>query len=1262
MNVKKIISLLLTLTIGISGVAAVAASPGTSLAEVDFSSLSTGFEYNTNYTSDQMMAIYNNDIKNYGTSGLYKLVDEKDYGTSLQVYPSAYNNGGSVVMQFPESVTSGRIEVDVSLKILGSTSLVRHILAPITKSGSTKYALGYTNAFRRNTSNTDTDSSKLHFQPSQEGEGFYHFVCVLTSPDSASKWTYEIYDKTNMERGPFYTQEFLRKTESGNKRFALAEVGGFYLVGDWSTSSTYGNGENGIEINKAVAYKSDVPKITDVGAYNEATKCLTVKFDKDISFEPSNLVVSDQDENKVFTKVTREKADEFTVSFPWGIPSDGKLSLTLENVKYEDSEFGMSYSIDIDGASKDDACLYNAAFTDKNGNEVSDISKLDELNLSFENYGVTDDILYMAAYKSGILQSVNISSITENNNTLNIKLNGEDEVKAFVWKENMTPVFGAVSISGEGVPMPLSVRGDFYTEDDTAAVCISGNDTLYAKARISGGNTYENLIATVNLVRGEIKEQIGSCSVIFNGIVSNVSIPLNVKDLLEGDVLEFVIKDADNEYFVKKLYYNDPKYTIDILLVAGQSNALGQYADKTLSVKPEEGTVYFNTMGNTTLSTTGTEGWSGALGKTWHDRTGHTVLVVKAAWGGTGFELKSSCYGLWSPDATAEDLAQCHSGANNCYNDAKAKYNNAVSSVQSYLDSGYEVGKCVYFWLQGENENKTYSPEQYKDAFMKMHNGFITEFGTENTRLSLCGILPVRLQSSPSIIAESLKITGPRAAQSYLSNARDDIIMASTATENWYSNASIKEWFEAKYPDNSYTNGEMPQSISDVWRSDHVHYNQKVHNELGEEAANSMLDYIEENKECEGISLIGQDGIKHYKDGDEIILPETSVSPLINPTSSAKTAEYTLTGSAAEMSEYNVITAKPAFEGDYSVLTVTLDSGRVMTFKLYSPIVDNSISIASVKDNKAAIYTLTTDDGYKYTNEYLDGKFEELGLVGTMGLITDVLGTDGKLSVADAQALVETGRWGVANHTKAHKQGKFQANTLTEAELEEEINGARNILLGYFPNEKIVGMYTPGGGWSDEIVNKVKENHIVLRRAGGGNNALPITTESMLKLNARAIFSDTALASMNSWIDTAISNRQWVCEMWHGIGDDASSWGGNTTEEIADAHLQYVKQKKDEGKLWVTTLDEAGIYSYQIANTKISKISENDSEIKISVTDELDDAIFDSELTINVTLPEGWTSATVTISGEAVDTDLNDGTLSFNVPHDTGEVSITKTI
>lgn len=111
MNMKKIISLFLTVIISITGVTAVAVTPKVPFEEVDFSTLTAEFEYDNTYTSEEMENIYGNDIKSYGSSGNYRLVKDQNYGTSLQIYPQSAGTGGSVVMQLPETITSGRLEI-----------------------------------------------------------------------------------------------------------------------------------------------------------------------------------------------------------------------------------------------------------------------------------------------------------------------------------------------------------------------------------------------------------------------------------------------------------------------------------------------------------------------------------------------------------------------------------------------------------------------------------------------------------------------------------------------------------------------------------------------------------------------------------------------------------------------------------------------------------------------------------------------------------------------------------------------------------------------------------------------------------------------------------------------------------------------------------------------------------------------------------------------------------------------------------------------
>ena len=318
---------------------------------------------------------------------------------------------------------------------------------------------------------------------------------------------------------------------------------------------------------------------------------------------------------------------------------------------------------------------------------------------------------------------------------------------------------------------------------------------------------------------------------------------------------------------------------------------------------------------------------------------------------------------------------------------------------------------------------------------------------------------------------------------------------------------------------------------------------------------------------------------------------------------------------------------------------------------------DYNVTVSVVKDNKNAIYCLTTDDGYAYTTEWLDKKLKEYGMVATMGLVTDWMGKENLMTWKQAQDYVKSGRWGVANHTKGHMQAEFK--NLTEQELETEINEGRNILLGKFPTQKILSMYTPGGQTSGTIVSKVKENHLILRHAGGGTNYLPVTADQMLALRSQAVFNSTSVDAMKAWIDSAIANGEWVVEMWHGIGlSDGASWGGNLPEGYAEEHLEYVAQKMKEGKLWVTTLDEAAIYLTQYNNATLTKIAQTEDSIEFSLTDGLDDKIYDAELTVNIDIPGGFNSVVATQGSKTLKTAVVDGKVMLNVKPDSGNITV----
>ncbi|MBQ3573698.1 MAG: polysaccharide deacetylase family protein, partial [Clostridia bacterium] len=642
----------------------------------------------------------------------------------------------------------------------------------------------------------------------------------------------------------------------------------------------------------------------------------------------------------------------------------------------------------------------------------------------------------------------------------------------------------------------------------------------------------------------------------------------------------------------------------------------------------------------------------------------------------------------------------------------KNLYNNAIKSV---VNSEYTIGRRIYFWNQGCNENGYYTADEYEEAFMELHNEFTTNFGaaadtgaSQAYPLEYGGILPVRSTTLSSkgnngdTASNTLKLTGPRIAQYDMARKNDKIFIVADAMERWSSNANIKEWFEEKYEGQAYYGGaeNMPYDWISLMgvragATDTVHYNQYALNEFGIEAANNMLAHLRAEGTASGIDIITPNGIEHIENGGTITLPEKDGDNLtgtvngvipVMPVESGIEGTFTLSGGTAAEFKNGMLIPKAALAGDFSTLKVAYKENGVdktMEFRVETPLKDTSVAIevAPIYDNYSAIYTLTTDDGWKATNEWLSTTLasieeakglDENTLKATMGLIVDWMGTKaGVMTWKEAQDLAATGRWDVANHTMAHKQTDF--HNLTEEQLEVEINGARAELKKQFPNEKVLGLYTPGGKTSDLIRSIVAEEHLCLRGAGGGTyNPLPLTDKavfatetaagSLYTLRVAEVGSSSTVASAKTPIDNAIANNGWLVEMWHAVGGINENAGAYSPvpKAVAEEHLAYIADKAKEGKLWVTTLDEASVYATQRLYTRLSLKSKTDNSMVIGVEDDLDNSIYDAELTINVTLPSGWTAATVSRGGNAIASSVKNGKVIFNTLPDKGDITITK--
>lgn len=1086
-------------------------------------------------------------------------------------------------------------------------------------------------------------------------DGYYALRYVIKSEALTDDWTYTIYNEDRE-----IVSGVLERAEYGN-------IAGLRVY-NFGTSSADAYNDISLKDIRVEYIKQDLT--VTAGDFEENTKSLPLRFCAvPAGLTAEQVTVTHANGAVIPTAVQAgESAAEYILSFPYGLPFAGDYTVSFSKLCYPNSVIYFHDTVSFAVGSASETALYNIALTDWYNEAVTVLDEVTNLTFSYEATGYEDAALFMACYgDEHRLLNVKCALLKEQGElTLPIGY-GTKQVKILVFDDgSLRPLCRVQSIGYsdeyEAEPAPLLISGGFYNGDGSLITHMEEQSGITANARLSAGEPPKNLTAALKVIRGTSETVTDSVQITFDDKgTASVLLPLT-GSVQSGDVLCFYITDGDAVYFSKTIPYENQAKIVDILLVAGQSNALGQGGNASESLKPKAGTVYYNTMGNTLLSDSGNQGWDSALGKTWHEETGRTVLIVKATWGGTGFPTMldlstgvsspygSSAFGYWNPDNEGSTTAAPY----DCYTLAKERYAAAVASVDT---SKYTIGRCIYFWNQGENESNSYTPQMYKEAFLELHEKFTSEFGTEETRLTHGGILPVR--SSYSLGFPNLELTGPRVAQYHMGTESGDLKIVMDATEHWYSDDAIKSWFRDAYYGEDYPGTAMPDAWTDIMNTDNVHYKQLAMNEFGIEAAKNMLAFLEGGREADGIDLITPSGIQHYSDGDSIYLTTDSVIPVL-PASSGRKGTFSISGAAASLDSYGVLTAQAALQNDYATLTVEVPEQEPMTFKVYSPIADNSISIAAIQGNKDAIYTLTTDDNLAQTHVYLDSKLRELGLKGTMGIITDTMDSSGKMTWEQAEGYVENGdTWGVANHTKSH----MDISGFTADELEPEINTARAVLREHFPTEKVVGLYTPFGHSNATIISKVAEEHLCLCLAGGGANSLPMTEDAMYGLKRYAIgyFATSDPAKMNGWVDTAIASNQWMVEMWHGIGDtDAASWNGNISEEIAAEHLQYVAQKNDEGKLWVTTLDEACVYAMQRLKVRLSLVSKTDTSITFRMTDDLDDTLYDAALTVNVALPDGWTDAAARQNGQVLPSTVENGVLSVTVLADSGDITVSE--
>lgn len=147
---------------------------------------------------------------------------------------------------------------------------------------------------------------------------------------------------------------------------------------------------------------------------------------------------------------------------------------------------------------------------------------------------------------------------------------------------------------------------------------------------------------------------------------------------------------------------------------------------------------------------------------------------------------------------------------------------------------------------------------------------------------------------------------------------------------------------------------------------------------------------------------------------------------------------------------------------------------------------------------------------------------------------------------------------------------------------------------------------------------------------------------------------------LNSFADEAANKNGWGVYCHHGIGSDGHSWAVTNLNAMKE-HLNYLDRNRD--KIWCETFGNVARYIKERDAASLTVESSEPNQIKVKLTDNLPDSIYNYPLSIRCPLPEWWTATSrVTQDGiEVEDTIINVNSqdyLMFKAVPDGGDILI----
>jgi len=283
--------------------------------------------------------------------------------------------------------------------------------------------------------------------------------------------------------------------------------------------------------------------------------------------------------------------------------------------------------------------------------------------------------------------------------------------------------------------------------------------------------------------------------------------------------------------------------------------------------------------------------------------------------------------------------------------------------------------------------------------------------------------------------------------------------------------------------------------------------------------------------------------------------------------------------------------------------------------------------------DRFAAMSITIDDNWAPDHPFWSDAGKKTGLRFTWFVVTDTIKPNSFGGTWDDWKKLRDLGHDVQSHTVTHLSGRL--------EVEPEYRDSITAIEKNLPGAKVLALAYPGG---TKLQNDrgLAAKYYAAARGGVGTpnkaNQIDYLMTSSVGGKIDRSVTDAVLLGTSTipWMSNKQHLRSWLCVHFHGV----MVLSAKTEEEkkapyagvLAD--LQYIKSQ--EADLWFATFREVVLYGQERDTARLI-VTAAAKEIRFTLTDDMDDTIFDYPLTVKVRLPDDWAGVSATQAGKTTE-------------------------